>query len=41
MKTKYVCHGVISPYAIFHNNLIMGTNFSFVKFCRWGGGAEK
>ena len=38
MKTKYVCHGLISPYVSFQFNWIMWTiMIQFVKNCKWGG----
>ena len=36
LKTKHVCHGLVSPHASFHNNWITRTKILFVKFCRWG-----
>ena len=36
MKTKYVCRGLISPYANFQNNRIMWSTNLHVKVCRWG-----
>ena len=36
MKTKYVCRGLISPYASFHNNRTMWSINLHVKICRWG-----
>ena len=35
MKTKYVCHGLISPQVNFHNNQMVGTVNFFAKNCRW------
>ena len=36
MKTKYVCHGLISLYVNFHNNRTMWSENLLVKICRWG-----
>ena len=36
MKTKYVCHGLISLYVNFHNNRTMWSTNLLVKICRWG-----
>ena len=37
MKTKYVCHGLISLYVNFHNNRTMSSSTNLlVKICRWG-----
>ena len=36
MKTKYVCHGLISLYVNFHNNRTMWSTNLHVKICRWG-----
>ena len=41
MKTKYVCHDLISLYVNFHNNRTMWSTNLLVKICRWGGGKEK
>ena len=38
MKTKYVCHGPISPHANFLVNRLVGTVISLVKNFRWGRG---
>ena len=38
MKTKYVCHSLISLYVNFHNNRTIWSTNLHVKFCRWGGG---
>ena len=37
MKTKHVCHGLISLYVNFHNNRTMWSTNLLVKICRWGG----
>ena len=34
MKTKYVCHGFISPYVNFHYNRTMWSTKLHVKICR-------
>ena len=36
MKTKYVCHGLISLYVNFHNNRTMWSTNLLVKINRWG-----
>ena len=36
MKTKYVCHGLISKHVNFHNNQLAGTVILLKKICRWG-----
>ena len=41
MKTKYVCHGLISLHVNFHDNRTKWTVTSNIKFCRWGGGKRK
>ena len=41
MKTKYVCHGLISLHVNFHDNRTMQTLILFMKNCRWGGEQEK
>ena len=41
MKTKYVCHSLISPHENFHNDRTMSTEPFLVKNCRWGGGGVK
>ena len=41
MKTKYVCHGPISPPANCFLNRLVVTIILLVKNCRWGGGEEK
>ena len=41
MKTKYVCHGLISLYINFHNNRTMWSTNLLVKICRWGGGGKE
>ena len=38
MKTKYVCHGLISLHVIFYDNRTKGTETLNTKICRWGGG---
>ena len=38
MKTKYVCHGLISLHGNFHDNRTKWTVISNIKICRWGGG---
>ena len=38
MKTRYVCHGLISLYVNFQNNRTMWSTNLLVKICRWGGG---
>ena len=40
MKTKYVCHDLISLYVNLHNNRTMSSTNLLVKICRWGGGGE-
>ena len=41
MKTKYVCHGSISPHANFLVDRLVATVILLVKNCRWGGGEGK
>ena len=41
MKTKYVCHGLISPPVNFHNNWTKWTVTSNIKICRWGGDGKR
>ena len=36
MKTKYVCHGPISPHANFLVNRLVETVILLVKNCAWG-----
>ena len=36
MKTKYVCHGLISLHGNFHDNRTKLTATSNIKICRWG-----
>ena len=36
MKTKYVCHGLISLHYNFHDNWTTRTVASNIKNCRWG-----
>ena len=36
MKTKYVCHGLISLHVNFRDNRTKRTVTSNIKFCRWG-----
>ena len=36
MKTKYVCHGLISLHVNFHDNRKKRTITSNMKICRWG-----
>ena len=38
MKTKYVCHGPISPHANFFLNRLVGTVILLVKLQVGGGG---
>ena len=38
MKTKYVCHGLISPHVNFDVDRVVGTVILLVKNCRWGKG---
>ena len=38
MKTKYVCHGLISLHVNFHDNRKKRTVTSNIKIYRWGGG---
>ena len=37
MKTKLVCHGLISRHVNFHDNRKKRTINSNIKICRWGG----
>ena len=41
MKTKYVCHGLISLYDNFHNNRTMWSTNLLVKICRWEGKGKR
>ena len=36
MKTKYVCHGIISLHVNFHDNRLMWTKILIIKISRWG-----
>ena len=40
MKTKYVCHGLISLHASFCNYRTQRTDSLLVKFRRWVGGGK-
>ena len=41
MKTKYVCHGLISLCVNFNNNRTMWSTKFLVKICRWGGKGKR
>ena len=41
MKTKYVCHNLLSTYVNFHYNRTIRANILLVKFNSRGGGLEK
>ena len=41
IKTKCVCHGLISLYVNFHNNRTMWSTNLLVKTCRWGGKGKR